>query len=345
MRRLCFNRLAGPLLVALGACTSVPAPATEHADAPATVPAASTRGESTADAAATDTLPAEEDETLASARRSVRSTTEWLARGVDSWFGDRPFVEAGGKVVDGRLSIGLSKRQGEGRDVTVIFNARFRLPNFEAQRTYLFLGRDDQREVVADTPGAFSSQRRPLTANTADPSFFAGLGVPLLDSVDFRLGFRGGLKLYAQARYRRSWELDNADLLDFRETLFWTREEQIGLTTAISYEHAFSSSLAGRWLAATTITQRSRRFEWSSSVGAYKSPGDQRLLSLEVLFGGLQGTGIALSDYGLQVKWEQPIHKDWLLGEVAVGHFWPRKDLAKDRGQAWAVGCIVKMKF
>jgi len=73
--------------------------------------------------------------------------------------------------------------------------------------------------------------------------------------------------------------------------------------------------------------------------------GDQRLLSLEVLFSGVQGSGVAVSDYGLQTKWEQPIHEDWLLGEVLIGHFWPRPDAQSARGRAWALGGSVKMKF
>ena len=36
-----------------------------------------------------------ESPVLESTRQSVRSTTEWLARGVDSWFGDKPFAEGG----------------------------------------------------------------------------------------------------------------------------------------------------------------------------------------------------------------------------------------------------------
>jgi hypothetical protein len=345
MRRSRPNRFRRIAWGVVGACISIPALATEETDPPATLTAPPARGDTPADVPGAEPPPDETDQILETTRRSVRSTTEWLARGVDSWFGDRPFVQSGGKVLDGRLSLGMSKRQGETKDTSVIFNARFRLPNVEHQSAYLFLGRDDQREVVTDKPGTFSSQRRPLTTNTTDPSFFAGLGLPLLDSVDFRLGFRGGLKLYAQARYRQSWQLDVDDLVEFRETVFWTREDQIGSTTALSYEHAFSSSLAGRWLAATTITQRNSKFEWSSSLGAYKSPGDQRLFSLEALVGGVQGSEVAVADYGVQAKWEQPIHKDWLLGEIAVGHFWPRKDPALPRGQAWAVGYIVKMKF
>lgn len=276
-------------------------------------------------------------------RESVRSTTVWLARGVDSWFGDIPF-EKGGRVTDGRLSVGVLTRQVEGTDVNVRFNARVRLPNVERQ-AYAFVGRDNQREVIADTPGALTRQQRLLEERPEDQSFFAGLGLPLTDVFDFRAGVRGGLKPYAQARYREPWHLSERDLLEFRETVFWALSDRFGSTTALSYQHAVSATLGIRWLNAASITQASRNFEWSSVLGAYRNFGDERLLSLEALIIGKSGTGVSLSDYGVQTKWEQRIYRDWLFGEFIVGHFWPRKDAASVREPSWAFGANVKMRF
>lgn len=278
-----------------------------------------------------------------SARSSVRSTAEWLATGVDSWFGDRPFKD-GGQVTDGRMSVNLLKRQDEGLDLNVRFNARFRLPNLE-NNAYLYFGRDNERELVADTPGAFSRQQRLLKETSANQAFFAGFGFALQESVDFRLGFRGGLKPYAQVRYRHPWELSPVDLLEFRQTLFWSLADHLGATTALSYSHVVSPTLVARWLTVATITQESKKLEWSSIVGGYQSFGAQRLLSLEALASGETKSGLGLSDYGLQTKWEQPVYKDWLQGEILIGHFWPRKDPLLPRGRAWALGAGLKMQF
>jgi hypothetical protein len=298
-----------------------------------------------ADAALLDAAAAETqaDPVFEPARQSVRATTEWLARGVDSWFGDRPFSD-GGKVSDGRLSVFLLTRQHERPDLSVRFNARVWLPNLR-DRAYLFLGRDDSRETVTDQPDALSRQQRLLRENNADTSFFAGLGFALHDSVQFRIGFHGGLKPYAHARFSHAWQLGGDDRVDFRETVFWTPDDHVGSTTALSYEHAWSPTLVLRWLNAATITQDSKRFEWSSSLGAYRSFGDQQLLSLEALCSGRQSSGVPVTDIGAQVKWEQPVHKDWLLGEVLIGHFWPRPDAQTPRTRAWAVGAGLKMKF
>jgi hypothetical protein len=279
---------------------------------------------------------------LESTRRNVRSTTEWLVRGVDSWFGDKPFEE-GGEVKDGRLSIGFFKRKDESLDTRVRFNARLRLPNVE-RRAYLFIGRDNEREVVADTPGAFSRQERLLTESGEDRSFFAGLGLSLLDVFDLRIGFHG-IRPYAQARYRRPWSLSERDLVEFRQTFFWRVSDHFGSTTALSYEHALSSSLALRWLSATTITQVTKKFDWSSIVGAYQAFGEQRLLSLEAITSGRVASGPTVGEYGVQTKWLQPVYRDWLLGEFLVGYYWPRIELSSHRTERWGLGFAVTMRF
>lgn len=284
-------------------------------------------------------------EVLEFTRSSARSTAEWLARGVDSWFGDLPFRD-GGKVSDGRLSISWLRRQDQGNHVDVRFNAHFRLPNVE-RRAYLLVGRDDRRDVIRDTPDALLRQQQLLDARRADRSFIAALGLSLDDAVDFRLGFSHGVKPYAQARYELPWAFASGHRLDFRETVFWTNADRVGSTTALSYDVVVSPTLVLRWLNGATITQETRNLEWSSSIGAYQSLGRQRLVSLEALFSGsgTHGTGVGQSDRGLLVKYEQPIYKRWLSAEIVGGHFWPRPDATSERGRAWATGASLKLRF
>lgn len=279
---------------------------------------------------------------LASTRSTLKSTTEWLARGVDSWFGDQPFEE-GGEVRDGRLSIGLFKRQDEKLDFRVRFNARVRLPNLQ-KRAYLFIGRDNEREVVADTPGAFSRQDRLLSESREERSFFTGLGVGLRDAFDLRLGFHG-IKPYAQARYKRPWTLSERDLVEFRQTFFWRISDRFGSTSVLSYEHAFAPDIAIRWLSAATITQKTEKYDWSSIVGGYKTFGGLKLLSLEGVVSGRVGIGVPVGEYGVQTKWLQPIYRDYLLGELQVGYFWPRFDEVSERTRRWALGFATTMRF
>jgi hypothetical protein len=318
--------------VVLSACASTP---------PAPTPRAATAAPG---ASAPSSAAAVDEGVIETTRSAVRSSTEWLAQGVDSWFGDKPF-ERGGSVTDGRLALSVLHRQDTGTEFDVRLNARFHLPNLEARSGYLFVGRDNRREVVADTPAEFSRQQRLLPERAGDRSFFAGVGFLLRDALDFRLGLRGGLKPYAQARYRRPWRFGERDLLEFRETVFWSVDDHLGSTTALAYEHVYTPTFALRWLNAATITQAVGKFEWSSSLGTYTLWPRQRVLSLALLASGRQGSGVAVTDYGVQAKWQQPVYRDWLLGNVTVGHFWPRPDAQAVRSRTWALGGGVLMYF
>ena len=282
---------------------------------------------------------------IETARARTREWSERLASGVDSWFGNTPF-EQGGKVSQGLLSLGVFHRQDQGTDVPLRFAARFRLPNFE-RSAYLFVGRDDPREAVRDTPESSARQRQTLASRPGDRSFLGGLGGVLGDDFSFRIGVGARLQPFAQVRWDQPWVLAPGHVLALRETLFWSRDDRWGLTTALSYELDLQTPWALRWQGAATITQETRNAEWSSTLGAYRDFGPQRLLSLELVFSGTgtQGNGVGLSDRGVLAKWQQPLYKDWLVGELAVGQFWQRPDVHSARRPAWALGYTWRMRF
>ena len=284
------------------------------------------------------------DTSVESAREAARSAALWLASGVDSWFGNKPFSE-GGEVKDGQLNLRFYSRQDQKADYSLTFNARFKLPNLESH-TYLFTGRDNTAAVVTDRPETFTTRQRLLQpVSTQDTAFFAGLGRALGDSVDARIGFQGGLKLYAQGRYRKEWRTSDDDTAEFSQTLFVTAQDRLGSSTVASFQHQFSPTLVGRWLNVVDVTQTDSDVEWNGSLGVFKSLGQQRLLSLELLASAKQNSGLPLTDYGLQMRWEQPVLHNRLTGEFIFGHFWPQSLVPGDRSTAWAVGTGVKMKF
>ncbi len=280
-----------------------------------------------------------------SARKRARAFAEWLARSVDGWFGDQPF-EDGGSVTQGRLTFNVFKRADQDPDVDVRFDARFKLPNVE-RSAYFFIGRDDQREAARDAPQTRSRQQQLQLARSEDSSLLAGLGFSLLDDVDFRFGLGSRLKPYLRARYSKIWELAPEQAIHFRETVFWTPDDKFGSTTVGSYLMQWSPAVAVRWVNAITVTQTSKGYEWSSSLGAERSFGAQKVLGLELVVNGREhpSRDVGFSDRGVLVRWEQPVYKDWLLGEVVAGHFWPRSDADAQRGKAWAVGLGLKLFF
>ncbi len=281
---------------------------------------------------------------LETAREKVYNATEWAARGIDSWFGDKPF-EDGGRISQGRLGLRTLWRQDNGFDFNLRFRVRMELPNAR-DRAYLIIGRENERELVTDKPDAFSRQQQLLSEDrNQDDTFFAGLGVALRDSIDLRVGVRGGYKIYTQARYTKEWMLSERDRTEFRETIFWTVSEGFGSTTSFDYEHFYSPSLAFRWLNSGTVSEKTDGFAWSSSAGMYKAFGDDKLLSAEALVNGETGIGVGVREYGVRIKWQQPVYRDWLIGELVFGHFWPRKDEYSERDSSWAIGGGLEMRF
>ena len=201
----------------------------------------------------------------------------WRIPGLDA-AGCRVAVHASRRWRHARLA-GHAERQGRARPRAVAdqmcirdrrFSAHFRMPNLE-HRAYLFVGRDDLRSTIREKPEALSAQQRLLAAKPEERSFLAGLGLTLPNGVDVRLGLGARLKPYVQARYTRLWAWGPGQSADFRETIFWSQDERLGSTTALTYQIALRQDLALRWLGTATITQTSRNFEWSSSLGAYQS--------------------------------------------------------------------------
>lgn len=292
----------------------------------------------------TDTPDTAVEASVETARVAARSAAVWLASGVDSWFGNKPFSE-GGQVRDGQLNFRFYGRQDQRPDYSVTFNALFRLPNLETH-TYLFTGRDNTSGVVTDRPAAFATKQQLLQTDPGlDTAFFAGLGRALDDAIDARVGFQGGIKLFAQGRYHKEWIAGPDNTTEFSQTFFVTAQDHLGSSTVLSYQHQFSPTLVGRWLNAVLVTQNDPNAEWNTSLGTFWSLGDQRLLSVEILASAKQNSGLSLTDYGVQARWEQPVLHNRLTGEFIVGHFWPQSVLPNQRTTAWAVGTGVKLKF
>ncbi|MFT3856607.1 MAG: hypothetical protein QM742_03550 [Aquabacterium sp.] len=276
-------------------------------------------------------------------RQTVRLTVERMAGSIDSWFGDIPFSD-GGRVSDGELGLNGYRREDQSSRIGVRFKARFKLPNLQS-RTYAFIGNDDRRDIVTDQPDTFSRQRELTRADNGDNAFFAGIGAALAHAVDVRIGLRGGLKPYAQARWRKGWQWNEETRVDLRETVFVTHDDRVGSTTALAWGHALSPTLTLRWLNALTATEQSGHASWSSSLGLHKAWGKHEELSLEVLSTGVVGSAVTVADHGVQVRWQQPLHHDEVIGELLLGHFWPRTDVSQVRSRAWAFGWGIKLLF
>ncbi|MFP4155127.1 MAG: hypothetical protein ACLFSG_05470 [Halothiobacillaceae bacterium] len=280
---------------------------------------------------------------LHGSREGLRHSTYWLLSHIDGWFGDKPFEEGG--EVGGRLRLRGLHRADEGFKGSLRFRLQVHMPNLD-EKAYLFFGRDNEEELIDDRPETFSRSQLLLPENRReDETFFAGVGYHLLDNVDLRLGVRGGYKVYAQARYGVRWWLSDRASLEFRETLFVAVSDGVGATSALDYTHALSERLVFRWRNAGTFGSETDGLRWSSAAGLFQVLGDRREMSLELLANGESGRRVGVGEYGLRGIYRQPVYRDWLVGEVILGHFWPRDEDDNERQKAWALGLGVEMAF
>lgn len=288
--------------------------------------------------------PAEEEGVMEQGRRRVRALTEGVARTVDGWFGDVPFEE-GGKVA-GRVRFDFLARQDEGLENNFRFRVRVDLPNVK-RLGYLFIGQDNEQEVITDQPEVFTRQHQLVAeSRSEDQSFFVGVGYALREFLEFRAGFRGGVDdVYAQARYKKLWRFSDRDLFGLRETIFWRSDEGFGSTLALNYDHVYSPSWSFRWQAVGTISEETSGLSWGNSFGMFKSYPNLRESALELLVNGETDRRVDVGEYGIQATWRQPIYRDWTFIKLSVGHFWPQDDDDPERRRSWAAGAMVEALF
>jgi hypothetical protein len=52
-----------------------------------------------------------------------------------------------------------------------------------------------------------------------------------------------------------------------------------------------------------------------------------------------------MREYGVRGIWSQPVYRDWVFGELILGHFRPKQDDDIERQRSWAAGLGVEIQF
>lgn len=276
-------------------------------------------------------------------RDTVHRSTHWVVRSVDGWFGEEPFEDSGGEV-GGSVSLHGVYREDDGFNARGRFRLDVTMPNVD-ERVYLFFGRDDEEEVVRDRPDRVTRAEQRLPEDEREATVFAGIGYYLRENTELRLSVRSGYKPYAQARYRKAWWRTDRSRLEFRETIFLETDDGLGSTTALDYSHALTGRRTFRWRNAGTVSTGTSGLAWNTAIGTIDDLRRQRELALDALARGRTGQEVMVREYGLRASYRHPVYRDWVFGELMLGHFWPRSEDDPERQRAWAVGLGVEMLY
>jgi len=281
---------------------------------------------------------------LEDTRRGVYDISYWLVTGVDGWFGDKPFDESGGRV-SGRVYLRLLEREDDGLDTTFRYRLSVRMPNV-SERAAIVIGREDESNLISGQQENFDrNQLVRSESQTQSSTAFVGLAYAVRENVSLRVGVRSGYKLFAQARFTRTFPLTEAAALDFSETLFAAIKDGVGLTTGVTYRQLLSDRTAFRWRNSITYSTETNGLEWRTAPEVVRSFGGLRELSIDLPAEGETGSTVDVAEYGVRARYRQPVYKDWMFGELILGHFWPRDEEDPARRQSWAVGAGLEMYF
>lgn len=286
-----------------------------------------------------------EHPSLDATRKGVRDAVEWVARGVDSWFGEVPEDDQTRRVSGGRIRVKSVFREAEKVDLHLRFRASIRLPNAQ-DRIHLLFGSENEEDLVRDRPGEVMEYQRMIRrSHKSDETFFAGLGLRFTDDLGLRLSLRDMSKPLVKLRFEHEWELGSRDRLHFQETGFWAYKDGFGETTVIDWEHDLTDRLMLRWANSGTCSEEDSGLDWFSSLSLIRNMRRLRQLTGELMIDGATGNDVDIREYGFTVKWRQPVYKDWLFGEISAGYYWEKERRGGDRSGEMAIGLGLQMDF
>ena len=255
--------------------------------------------------------------------RTACETALWF----DHLFGDYRLDEEL-EATYGRALVGVIWDEQYGFEDDLRFRARLHFPNME-RRLNAFIGRDDREDVLED------AQRRGVTSlprmfDAADDEWLLGLGYRPISGgngdLDFDVGmnFDFPIEPFARARYKHRTFLSDSDLVRFRHSLFWEREDGWGLSTRIDYEHAFAGGAMMRWRGAGKISDITHGADWFTELSYYHRVGRRRAIAHQIGANGETDMPVQIENYFVRLIYRQQILREWLFLEIGPGMAWRR---------------------
>ena len=276
--------------------------------------------------------------------RTACETALWF----DHLFGDYRLDEEL-EATYGRALVGVIWDEQYGFEDDLRFRARLHFPNME-RRLNAFIGRDDREDVLED------AQRRGATSlpqmfDAADDEWLLGLGYRPISGGNGDLDFDVGMNFdfpvepFARARYKHRTFLSDTDLVRFRHSLFWEREDGWGLSTRIDYEHAFAGGSMMRWRGAGKITDITEGADWFTELSYYHRLGRRRAIAHQIGANGETGMPVPIENYFVRLIYRQQILREWFFLEIGPGMAWRRETPGEPRDSVPILRFGVEMLF
>lgn len=177
-----------------------------------------------------------------------------------------------------------------------------------------------------DTDGQGDTIEQALSDN--NPKNDVALQYTSIDSkrsrLDFKLGFRSGLKVKLAARYRYKQELPFDVLGQFTEELYFRDGEGFGTFTRFDFNRSLEGEKLLRWSNRFNWGQETRGVEWGSTLSLARRINNVSGVSYFINIEGDTRPNYTNKGYGLGATYRRNFMRRWLFFEVEPAYVWRR---------------------
>lgn len=268
----------------------------------------------------------------------IDRTHDWLSRtvcGPSRWV-DGFFAGADNSYSDETGTelrvIGSSRWQDDSDDGSELkVRAHVDLPNAQDRLSLVFENRDNEDDVLRDDLDTRPEQ----VGNEEDKGFRGALRIAkeLSDQMDldFDVGVRSELTLFAKARYRWQTMLPgNTTLFRFTEKGYWEDPEGFGASSLFEFDRPVTRLTSLRLSSEYEITEANnelgRGWYYSQFARLYMRLGKRSGISYAVGFDGYTQPKVRNETYRTSIRFRRSIWRPWFFYEIEPYVFWPRRE-------------------
>ena len=331
-------------LLALVATLVAPTRAQEATDVPESAAEDSKQLPSSSPCGERGEMPAWIDTLNYSLYQITCSAASWF----DGLFGNRRYDQEY-RQTHGYVTTGLGWSQRDGLDPLLRFRVRVQLPQTN-NRFNAFVGRSEREDFVTEAKPDAYVLPAPF-ANQQDDQVYFGLGYR--DSMskagsfdaDFGVRVRFPLDPYVKGSYRWVRPLGERNLIRLRETVFWQKTEQFGVTSLVEWDRVMSPQSIWRWTNSATFSQETEGVRWYSTMTLFTAFDRYHALAYQGFANGSSDRPVPLTNFGGSLIYRQRIWRDWLLIELRAGVDWPRWSPLEERKANPNGGVAFEMRY
>lgn len=217
------------------------------------------------------------------------------------------------------------------------FRTRLRLPK-ASKKLRLFIDTGDDEEIAQDISGVSSeSLKRAETGTTTavgnsegfgGDDLLAGLRWVQKEGRKINLTFSAGARfhwpttLYARAKYRKLWDLNENLNMVLGNTLYWAEGDGFGDTLRMDFDQTLSPKDALRISTEGTFSEDSAGVNWSQGISLAHQIAERKAIALSGEFVGTTRPDAKIKNFRTAINYRQSLFRPWFFVEAVPEANW-----------------------